>query len=870
MRHWLRISLLLSSVSIFLLSCSDDNAQKPDGGVNPGDDGAVQDGAPGDGGGSTTKGPKTVTCNNKLTAPATGTCSVSKGSGSAVLYSGTVLTPDKVYLAGQVLVDSGKIVYVGCDASGSSGASSATKIECAKGVISPGLINAHDHLGWTRYEPMPTTERYDHRHEWRTGKNGKTKVKYAGSSYNSVSLAWGELRMVLGGATSIMAASSGATKLARNLDGKTEGLSTSAVTDTTFPLGDTSGTLITSGCGYKSKPDPAKCKSYSAWVPHVSEGGIAAARNEFKCLSGQGSGAVKVTLQNAAFIHSVGLTARDIMLMASGGTMAIWSPRSNISLYGYTAQVAAMHNMGVGIAMGTDWTISGSMNMLRELRCAADYNKHNLSGFFSAYQLWLMATANGAEALGAAKELGAIKTGMVADLAIFDGAGLGATQQPHAAVVGADVSKVVLVLRGGTVLHGDTALVKALDSQGGSGCEALTDCLKDKSICVKREVGKTLSELKTAALAAKPVQTKLYPLYFCKTPDKEPTCVPSRPSEYTGKPSATDSDGDGIVDSKDSCPKVFNPVLKMDGSAQPNADGDALGDACDVCPLDVVNKTPCKSSPDPNDSDGDGVVNAKDNCPSVANKDQKDTDKDKIGDACDACPTKANPLGAPCPFSVKDLRDVAGGKQPPQKTTVQIKDVVVTAIPGASSTTKGFYVREGTGAHQAIYIYTASKTQQATDKTALKPGHVVSIKGTFETYNKIDEISKPTAITINTSKSNTATPPAAVAIKTADLQPGSKTAEGWESHYVKVSKVTVAVGPSTSDAFWVTDTSGETCSGSKPACTKIGDFFYDGSKKNGKPAGKAAQTFSSISGIVNGYKDGHDLDPGSDADLVTP
>ncbi|MDX2166388.1 MAG: thrombospondin type 3 repeat-containing protein [Deltaproteobacteria bacterium] len=37
------------------------------------------------------------------------------------------------------------------------------------------------------------------------------------------------------------------------------------------------------------------------------------------------------------------------------------------------------------------------------------------------------------------------------------------------------------------------------------------------------------------------------------------------------------------------------------------------------------------------DGDGDGVADAADNCPAVANNDQADADADSIGDACDAC-----------------------------------------------------------------------------------------------------------------------------------------------------------------------------------------------------------------------------------------
>ena len=50
------------------------------------------------------------------------------------------------------------------------------------------------------------------------------------------------------------------------------------------------------------------------------------------------------------------------------------------------------------------------------------------------------------------------------------------------------------------------------------------------------------------------------------------------------------------------------------------------------------------SGPDanPDDVDGDGVLNASDNCPERYNVDQHDEDGDGVGDVCDNCPTISN------------------------------------------------------------------------------------------------------------------------------------------------------------------------------------------------------------------------------------
>lgn len=80
-----------------------------------------------------------------------------------------------------------------------------------------------------------------------------------------------------------------------------------------------------------------------------------------------------------------------------------------------------------------------------------------------------------------------------------------------------------------------------------------------------------------------------------------------------------DSDGDGISDDCDNCPSMPN-------ADQTDSDHDRVGDLCDACPID----------PD-NDADGDGICADLDNCENY-NPDQEDTDGDGIADACDGCP----------------------------------------------------------------------------------------------------------------------------------------------------------------------------------------------------------------------------------------
>lgn len=98
------------------------------------------------------------------------------------------------------------------------------------------------------------------------------------------------------------------------------------------------------------------------------------------------------------------------------------------------------------------------------------------------------------------------------------------------------------------------------------------------------------------------------------------------------------------------------------------------------------------TSGDPDaDDDQDGIRNADDNCPGVANEDQADADGDTAGDACDVCQARGFyddqadydgdgiPCGLdPCPFDGPTPTDFAAMIGPVSEITVSGVDVAGT------------------------------------------------------------------------------------------------------------------------------------------------------------------------------------------------
>ncbi len=832
----MRRSLLVVTIALFAAACGD-NSKPPAGPGGPGD----QDKPHGS--------PPAVEMTCETLPPSESTCTVTKGS-TTTLFKGNVLTSTTLYKGGQVAVDpTGKIACVGCNCA----TTGETTIVCPGASISPGLINTHDHITFTHNDPyLPTgehaAERYENRHQWRLGRDGHYEIPYK-SSASDDQIRWGELRFVMGGATSIVGAGS-TPGLLRNLDellGDQEGLGHKAVDFDTFPLADSGRTAPqqTDNCDYGTGArTEAAIARFDAYEPHTSEGIDAYSRNEFLCQSSStydttGAGISHNLLQSkTAMIHAVGLLAEDYQAMATANTGLIWSPRSNITLYGETARVTTASRYGVEIALGTDWMPSGSMNMLRELACADYFNQTHLDKYFTDQELWEMVTLNAASVTATEASLGVLAPGRQADIAIFAARG----KSPFRAVIEAEPKDVALVMRGGTILYGDDAVVAAAVDPAAPACDTVDVCGTPKRVCTLSQVGKTYDALKDSA--------KSYPAFQCGVPPSEPTCVPSRPlsvagsSVYTGVPSDTDSDGDGLANDDDNCPRVFNPIRPLDNGVQGDADDDGRGDACDPCPTNG-GTIQCEVA-EYLDRDGDGRPNVIDNCINLENANQADADKDGKGDVCDACPDAANPGVAGCASTIYEVKNGTS----PLGRGVRIENALIT---GRAS--NGFFVQvKETDAgyvgadNSGLFVFTSS----APPAKAVV-GSRVTVDGTVTLFS--GEIEIDSVLNLIVTSTATEPPPLPVAVSYADIKTGGPRAAALEGVIVTVGLGQVSlIDAMFPPEFTLTDAAGDSLI--------VDDLLF---RATVPPLN---QELRSVTGVLAFRNNASKLEPRSAADLV--
>jgi 5-methylthioadenosine/S-adenosylhomocysteine deaminase len=139
----------------------------------------------------------------------------------------------------------------------------------------------------------------------------------------------------------------------------------------------------------------------------------------------------------------------------------VWSPFSNLLLYGKTADVKAAKAAGVPIGIGPDWAPSGSKNLLGELKVAKWFGD-SIGGLCKAAEIVAMATSGAASILGWDKHLGSLEVGKRADLLVLRGT----VDDPYEQLIAATERDVQLVVINGTPRYGDSKAMASIDGTG--------------------------------------------------------------------------------------------------------------------------------------------------------------------------------------------------------------------------------------------------------------------------------------------------------------------------------------------------------------------------------------------------------------------
>jgi len=122
-------------------------------------------------------------------------------------------------------------------------------------------------------------------------------------------------------------------------------------------------------------------------------------------------------------VHMTDLGTQDIALLADHGAHVVHCPHSNMKLASGACPVSKLVEAGVNVALGTDSAASNNnLNLFEEMHTAALLAKlvSEDATALPAADLLMMATLNGAKALGLDHLVGSIEPGKRADLIAVD------------------------------------------------------------------------------------------------------------------------------------------------------------------------------------------------------------------------------------------------------------------------------------------------------------------------------------------------------------------------------------------------------------------------------------------------------------------
>ena len=374
------------------------------------------------------------------------------------IYEGRVVTMNgrsDVHDPGRVYVEGTTIVAVRPVAEPAPDGWDDARLVRTGDTIYPGLIELHNHLSYNALPLWQTPQRFTNRGQWmrhrdyRRFVSGPASVLGRTGGFLEAVVRYVEAKCLLGGVTTsqgiALASNMGIRRYYKGLVRNVEDTD-----DAALPAAATRVADVEAG---SARAFLKTLNRSSSLLLHLAEGVDEPAREHFKSLRiGTDEWAITPSLCG---IHCAGLTGRDYQIFRARGGSMVWSPLSNLLLYGGTADIARARAEELPVALGSDWSPSGSKNLLAELKVAWLVSEAR-GGVFSPRELVAMATVNPARMLKWDAAVGSLEPGKRADMMVVDGRAGDAYEH----LLKARESAVTLVVVDGQPRYGQPSLMR--------------------------------------------------------------------------------------------------------------------------------------------------------------------------------------------------------------------------------------------------------------------------------------------------------------------------------------------------------------------------------------------------------------------------
>lgn len=411
-------------------------------------------------------------------------------AGTYVL-TGTFVTPGTT-IKGKLVVKGDTIACIGADCVVPPG---ATRIAIQNAYVFPGFIDAHQHMSFNFMPRWKNTRVYPNRYEWQKDPDhlaftAPHKKMYTEGGAACEMLKYAEIRALVSGVTTVQGSGDDRScldTLVRNADNR-HGLPLPAKRVVAYV------------------PDVRKFEIPIDWsvtkclAIHLGEGIDEYTRDELSVLDEKG-----LLRPETMIIHATAFGPAEFARIARAGAKVVWSPESNLALYGRSMNVRQAIEAGVPVSLGVDWSPSGSSNILEELKVADRVNRKQMRRIVRDDEWLSMITSRPAQALSLDSYIGSLEAGKKADLVILKRR----SRNFNKSLLKNQLADVEMVWIGGRLLYGDEPAVLQIR---GDTCEKTTVGSIAKRICVADPLNPADRASETFADIENRIRT-LYPQY---------------------------------------------------------------------------------------------------------------------------------------------------------------------------------------------------------------------------------------------------------------------------------------------------------------------------------------------------------------------